>query len=193
MGIIMKVLGKLLSLAGWLSYAGIFAVAFLSGNNPSMMIIIVLAVMGTVLITAGFLMSFRARAQETMRSIASNDPPKIPKYTKGLLNVLGMGEVNNMIDESLGMVQGQQLTDLNSVLAPGTILSVNVAGAFVKQAGRQPMQQADITVQFVTTFGQQITVSGRKLVELSNLGQLQPGNTVNIRYNPQNPQEFLIA
>ena len=75
----------------------------------------------------------------------------------------------------------------NGILVIGNIVSVKRTG---KLLNHQP--QLDITVEFTTNEGQQITASERRFVSLTDLAQFQPKKPIPIQYDSENPQNIMI-
>jgi len=75
----------------------------------------------------------------------------------------------------------------NGILAVGKIVSVRQTGLLVNH---QP--QLEITVQFSTADGREVSASLKKIVSLANLAQFQPGGLIPIRYDALHPQRIML-
>jgi hypothetical protein len=76
----------------------------------------------------------------------------------------------------------------NGPLVIGTIVSVKQTGTFYNNN-----PELEVTLQFITDEGQQVTASDRKVVVLIDLAQFQKEALVPLRYNPENPEEIMMA
>jgi len=75
----------------------------------------------------------------------------------------------------------------NGILVIGKISSAQQTGLRVNH---QP--QLEITVQFSTANGQELSASFKQIVSLQHLTQFQPGALIPIQYDPLNPQRIML-
>ncbi|MCL2760565.1 MAG: DUF3592 domain-containing protein [Desulfuromonadales bacterium] len=75
-------------------------------------------------------------------------------------------------------------------LVMGKLISIDQGAVGYVRVNGQP--SCRLTIQFTTNDGQQITATIRKIIQLTDLAQFQPGIPLPIRYNPQNPQHIAI-
>jgi len=73
------------------------------------------------------------------------------------------------------------------LLVFGTIVSAEQTGLFVNE---QP--QLEITLQFSTANGEQVTSSDRMIVALTDLSEIRPGGLLPLRYDPEKPQNIIL-
>ena len=184
----MKGLGRLLSISGSLLILLVGVIPLISAfafNSFSVPLVIGLALLGAIFLIAGSLLHFRVRAQ----SVLSGEPQKIPKYTGGMLKMLGMGSLL----ENTNFLGTQSEDIINGPLVTGNILTVGQTGSsMMKRAGQQPEYSLSITLQFMTSEGQTVISTIQQWVMLTNIARIQAGASVPIRYNPMNPEQCMI-
>ncbi|MCL1919006.1 MAG: DUF3592 domain-containing protein [Peptococcaceae bacterium] len=98
-----------------------------------------------------------------------------------------VGSIGNGLSNIFAFMFGHNKKLKSGPLVIGRIISVKRTGMLINH---QP--QLEIEIQFTTTDGRQITTSDKRIVELHNLAQVQPGEMVSLRYNPENPQKIMI-
>jgi hypothetical protein len=76
----------------------------------------------------------------------------------------------------------------NGPLVIGTIVSVKQTGSYFNYN-----PELEVTIKFTTDNGQQITTSVRKYVNMIDLAHFQIGSRVPVKYNPENPNEIMMA
>lgn|GEM_PF-4536210 len=188
---VMKGLGKLFSIVGFLlAFSPLILVFAFAFDSLSIPLIISLAVLGSVFMIAGFILSFRAKA----KSILSGEPQNIPGYAGGMLKMLGMGNVLETPENILGNALGTQSEDIkNGPLVTGKIVAVGQTGSsMMKRAGHQPKYSLSITLQFMTPGGQTVITTIQQWVMLTDIARIQAGASVPVRYNPMNPEQCMI-
>jgi hypothetical protein len=72
-------------------------------------------------------------------------------------------------------------------LVIATVVSTRQTGL---QVNDQP--QLEVSLQFTTSDGRQVTASDRKVIPLHQLALVQPGSSLPIRYDPANPEQIMI-
>ncbi|MCL2760046.1 MAG: DUF3592 domain-containing protein [Desulfuromonadales bacterium] len=72
-------------------------------------------------------------------------------------------------------------------LVVGTVVSTRPTNTYVNS---QP--QIEMTMQFTTLDGKQVTSSYRKVIPFTALAQIQPGLELPLRYDPKNPRDIMI-
>lgn len=76
----------------------------------------------------------------------------------------------------------------NGPLVIGTIVDVKQTGNYFNYN-----PELEITFQFTTDDGKEITTSTREYVAMIDLAQFQRGAFVPLRYNPENPEEIMMV
>ncbi|MCL2091615.1 MAG: DUF3592 domain-containing protein [Micrococcales bacterium] len=72
-------------------------------------------------------------------------------------------------------------------LVIGTVVETEQTGLRIND---QP--QLEVTLQFTTVDGRQVTASDHKVIPLHQLALVQPGASLPLRYDPQNPEKIMI-
>jgi len=134
-------------------------------------------VLGIVSLVSGFVLGIKTQ----QNGVVSGAPGAVTVvlFVAGLVAIL--------VGAFLPSINVKNSAVRNGPTVVGKLVSIGQTGTYVNQ---QP--QCQLTVQFTTKDGQQVTASDLEVIMLTDLATWQTGRVVPLRYNPSNPQEMEI-